>query len=283
MIKRLFLILCLMTSWRICSLSLDVSAQAAPETASEVDSQHAISQFRNAYHALILADKARDAKKLTEAAQLYKQAMYAYTRLAEKHPDHLIRFRIVYCEKQIETLLKKIERKKRKNQTASQVGAGYRKRITDEGQTQVERIASEAKVLLKKGETVRARSLLFKGLRLDPDNTTIRLLMGIAQCQAGKFEDATYLLQQLVEENPFHASTHVALGATYFGLSRLTEARKEVQRALKLNPSLSEAHYNMAQIMLAIRPVDLDAVRYHYKKARQLGGEPDKKFEFLLK
>lgn len=238
----------------------------------------AIVQLKNAYYTLVKADEARDNENFTEAMELYREALHSYVRLSRTYPDWqpgAIRFQITYCNNQLEAVLKKMDMKILSPELEG-TAAG-------EGEPDLEAIKSTAKLLLKKEETAKARSLLLEGLRLDPDDKTVRLLMGIVHCQAREFENAVHLLEQLVKEDHTNANAHIVLGTAYFGLGRFPDAREEMERAMQLDPDLNEAHYNLTQILLATTPPDLKAARYHYKRALDLGSEPDESLEFLLK
>jgi len=151
-----------------------------------------------------------------------------------------------------------------------------KKGSTGEKQLARKKIKSTSIKFLRKGKTKNAYDVLLKGLNFYPNDRTIRLLMAIAQCQAGKFDDAVYLLNSLIEENPSDAEVNVVLGAAYFAIGRVDGAVENLKRALTINPDFIEAHYDMAQILLSITPPDLEAARYHYKKTLDLGSKPDK-------
>ena len=146
----------------------------------------------------------------------------------------------------------------------------------------LDQITSKAKLLLSEGKFVQARLLLMEGIGIDPDHYLVRLLLGVAQCEAGRFEDALILLRTLVEENPSDPHIHIALAGAHLGLGEAAKARKEVTAALKLKPNMSAAHYNMVQVLMATKPVDLELARHHYKKALELGATPDEAIEALL-
>jgi Flp pilus assembly protein TadD len=137
-------------------------------------------------------------------------------------------------------------------------------------------------MLLEKGETGRARTLLIEAMRVDPDSLDVRMLIGVTQCRSGQFENAMYVLQRLAEEHPANPDVHVLLGTAYFGLGRKASSRKEMERALDKDPDHGEAHFNLAQIYLAVSPPDFEAARAHYKRAIALGCRRDADTELLL-
>jgi len=245
---------------------------------AESEKAPAAEQFHTAYNILQRADELRDKQQSGAAVRLYMEALDNYTRLTKEFPDwepSVVRFRITYCDNQLESLLKRIEDEK--------AGGGKQPGQKEEqGASDLEIIKSTARLLLKDGQTAKARTLLLDGLNLDPDDRVIRLLSGIAQCQAGEYEDAMYVLSQLVEENRSDPVAHVLLGAAYFGLGQFKDATEEMKAALSFDPGLHEAHYNLARVMLALTPPDRDAALRHYERAIELGGAPDEEFGSLL-
>ena len=125
--------------------------------------------------------------------------------------------------------------------------------------------------------------LLGEGRRLDPADTSICLLFAMTQCQAGEFTDATNVVQRVLDESPSNACAHVVMGTAYFALGKREQAGKELQRALEINPALESAHYDLARLLLMAQPPDLQGAQEHYGKAVQLGAEPDRSLETLLK
>lgn len=308
---RVTILLGLTLGWRLCAApervsesgpqggaTHDESSNDSVMTAADPEQGSAAHQFNSAYRILVSADEARDAGQWTEAMGLYRTALTAYTKLAKTYPHlqpGIVRFRTAYCGNQLEAVLQKMTGKKFRAETmpgqiaepAGGESPGGESRVAKSSRAaeapDSEAIKSAATVLLKNGETEKAAAVLLNGLRLDPDNGAIRLLMGMVQCQAGRFDDAMYLVEQLIEEDPSNANAHVVLGTVYFGLGQTAKAREKMERALDLDPYLSEAHYDLAQILLATKPLNLPAVRYHYRKALELGGAPDKNLDFLLK
>lgn len=271
-------------------------------------------KFDEAYDILTMADDARDSGLLPEAVKLYREALNRYITFSQTYPQwqpSVVKFRISYCDDQLEVALDRLQRRaagaedqsreiayhaepqgsgaaQDENKPADPSIASVKGRTEERDankqlESPIDSIKRDAKRLLKTGEAETARELLLEGLRLDPDDGAIRLLMGVARCQTGEFEDAIYLLQQMIEEAPSNANIRVALAGAYFGLGHLTAAEEELEHALAINPDLPDAHLNMIQILLSTTPLDLDGARDHYIKALNLGVEPEKSLDFLLK
>ena len=270
-LTRLFLAVCVFTA------SLAWSAPA------DSDGLPAGVQFRNAYQAIILADEVRDEDDFIGAMNLYEKALNLYAKLAREYPHwqpSITKFRMSYCKDQLEGVLKHVM----DNETFAKrkpSAPGIRNPAMPSA-TKIRTKHYAACELLKSGKPIEARKLLMDELLENPDDVTVRLLIGIARCQEGKFADALYLLEPVIAEAPQNPDAHVALGAAYFGLSRMADARKVVSRAIKLNPHSSEACYNMAQILMTEDPPDIRAAKTYYKLSLESGGKSDSNLEKLL-
>jgi Flp pilus assembly protein TadD len=261
--------------------------------------QNASSQFDDAYKALMAADDARDTNKNGEAIKLYKKALELYMSLAQTYPSlqpGVVKFRITYCNNQIESLMQRTDDKHASEPSSGAVDqsdeSGRVKQANgkptsgssdkDTHAADVEQIKSTAKGLLLSGESEQARALLMEGVHLDPDNKTMRLMIGLAQCQGGLFTDAVYLLAELVREDPTNAQAHLALGTACFGLGRFDDAAASLKRATELDPNLAEAHYDLAQVLRMTKPPNMAGAREQYQKALKLGLKRDKELDSIL-
>ena len=264
--------LCLATAIRLC----------VAETPPETGELSADAQFKAANETRIKGDNARDGGNTGEAALAYREAMTAYQKLANKYPDWqpgVMKFRITYCSNQLEALTKKTAGGTLPPPEAAE------QRVPETPATpaaQMKNIKAGATQLLLKGETVKARELLMEGMRLDPDDITVRLLTGISQCQAGEFDGAVDLVKQVLVEAPSNACAHVVLGTILFSQGKTAEAEQELRRALESSPNLKAAHYDLARLLMMNVPPDVVQARSHYTKAIQLGATPDRSFESLL-
>lgn len=240
-------------------------------------------EFREAYLLLSQADYARDNQHFSLSIDLYRRALDRYIELAKKYSDWqpgVVRFRLSYCDNQLKSLLKnvkegRIKLKKPGSRAAAEDTASNAEPPAGDS---VER----AMELLAAGEVNAARDLLLEALKDHPDNIAVRLLIGVVQCRVRKFDDAVFLLENLIEETPGNADAHVILGTAYFGLNRSDDAVGQMKKALELEPSHKEAHFNLAQIMLSIKPPDKDEAKNHYRKALSLGIAGDEELSALL-
>jgi tetratricopeptide (TPR) repeat protein len=136
-------------------------------------------------------------------------------------------------------------------------------------------IKATAKRRIESGAFEGARTILLEGMRIDPDDKTIRLFLGLVQCRVGRFEDAASLLRTLLEETPDDANAHLYLAGALTGLGQMDAAAKELRLAIRYEPQMHQAHFNLAQILLRINPPDGTAAREHYTLSMKYGGQPD--------
>ncbi|MGQ9661841.1 MAG: tetratricopeptide repeat protein [Kiritimatiellia bacterium] len=261
-----------------------LGADSAEESAAE--------RARRAAYVLEKAEEARAAGKNIEATILYKDALARYSSLAEKYPEwepEVVRLRLVYCNEQLQGLLEPKKRANEGPQSLPQASPVLEKtppvpkhELHESTDPRVKRIVALVKQLIISGATEEARTKLIEGLRIDPDNAALRLLIGIVQCRAGNYADAAYVLETLLEEQPQNAPAHVALGVAYAGLGRTADAERQNLTALELNPRLAEACYNLTRLLLLKEPPNLQSAHRYYLKALELGAQPDEEVEEAL-
>jgi len=249
--------------------------------------QPAGTRFHSAYRTLIRADIARDEKRFGDAIELYQTSADTYTRLMREYPDWepgATRFRHQHCHQE----LKRLRRLENEGLIKPSTG-GERATSTSPAPVAVpvqagglHGIKVTAVRLMDAGRPEEARQALLDGMDLNPDDAGLRVLLGIAQCQAGRHHDALFLLRNLVEEEPHNAHAHAALGTAYFGLARYADAAVEMKKASDSSPALSAPHFNLAQILLATEPPDTGGAAYHYRKALRLGAKRDAGLERRL-
>jgi tetratricopeptide (TPR) repeat protein len=269
-----------------------IAAASLFVTAASADIISATMKFSTAYELLVKADRARDEGEPQQALTLYKYAINTYTEIATEDPDFqpdMIQFRIAYCDSQLAAVLEGMQPTMadatRGNADPSNIVAKVM--ALDAAPPGIDpatirELLVGARRKLEEGEPEAARGLLLQGFKIDPDNADLRLLAGLAQCQARKFSDAIFLLGELVDEQPSNAPVRVGLAAAYFGDGQTDAAQRELEAAMALEPDLKEAHYNMAQLFLAGPAPDIKAVTRYYQRARDLGAAPDLRIEAAI-
>ena len=143
-------------------------------------------------------------------------------------------------------------------------------------------VVEEAMQCMRKGEWSRAHELIVAGLARHAADSELQLMLGMVQCREGRFGDAVKTLRPLTERDPADAKARVALGAAYIALGQYIDARMELLAAVGFAPDMSEAHYNLAQVLLWGKPSDPEMAGDHYRQAVKLGAAPDPAFELEL-
>lgn len=144
-------------------------------------------------------------------------------------------------------------------------------------------IKAEAKRLLGENNPAGAVALLRESTELMPGDPDLVVMWAVAQCRAGEFGEAVRLLKPFDGWHPTNADAMMTLGTAYMGLGSIGDARVATEKALKIAPNSAEAHYNLAQILLAVNPPDLEQVQEHYRRAVELGIAADQEFENALR
>ena len=81
-------------------------------------------------------------------------------------------------------------------------------------------------------------------IREAPDFYEAHLALGLVYVQADQGEQAVEEFRKAIQEKPDSAEAHADLGAVLTE-SDLAEAVKELEGAVKLDPTLTSAHYNL--------------------------------------
>jgi protein O-GlcNAc transferase len=114
------------------------------------------------------------------------------------------------------------------------------------------------------------------------DDAQAWVLLGTAYCLAGKYNPAVEVLTPLVVNDPSNARAQNAIGAAWMGLGDTRAAKVALEKAVSLDPELADAHFNLAQVLLATGPENEDKARQHYRKAMALGAPADEELAKTL-
>lgn len=88
------------------------------------------------------------------------------------------------------------------------------------------------------------------------DESAIHYRLGVVHLNDRNLTDALKELTRAVEMYPGDASYHNALGLAYFAKGMNKEALKEMDRAIKIDPELSEARVNKSAVYIVERDWD---------------------------
>jgi tetratricopeptide (TPR) repeat protein len=122
--------------------------------------------------------------------------------------------------------------------------------------------------LLELGQARAAIPLLERAHHLDPESVATHINLGGAYVMAGRHKEAIPLLESARNAEPDNSMIWINLGAAYLGNPVLATSEQQMQaivafeRALELNPSAPNVHYNLGLIFLDRDDLDLAAAAF---------------------
>ena len=111
-------------------------------------------------------------------------------------------------------------------------------------------LVGASRCFLRLGMVDQARDLLFQWSVIPSPENSINLLLALILCHDRQYARAIQLAEIVVNDDNANASAHVILGVALAGTGQTDQAISEMQKALVLNPRLSEAHYNLARLLI---------------------------------
>lgn len=104
--------------------------------------------------------------------------------------------------------------------------------------------------LFKRGESATAEGILANIIKTEPARADVLFLLGTAQLQTGRVQEASENLQRAVDLFPSSAVYESNFGEAYRRLNQLAQAMEHLGRAVSIDPNLAVARYNQG---LALR------------------------------
>lgn len=245
--------------------------------------------LESSYSEMVKGDLHRDAGNIEEAIKAYNAALSGFINVAQKNPEldtEVVRFRIAYCDNQMESLMteSRSDAAKNINTTSTRPLRAPQPVQSPSDAAQGSAIKlKEIKEQIIRRQLTEARDGLIAMMKKNPDDPEIRILMGIVQCMLGRFDDADNLMTTLIEEQPGIAHAYVILSTAKIGLGDAEAARGALEKAIDLKTHIPEAYYNMTRIILSTKPVNTNSATALYRKSIELGGHKDSELEYLLK
>jgi len=128
-----------------------------------------------------------------------------------------------------------------------------------------------------------AEESLQKAIAVAPEDTFSHCTLGIVYYQEKRYDDAINSLTRALAINPKYAVAHNYLGITASQKGWQEAALKELETAIDLDPNYGDACFNLAVVYAMQQPPNKDMARKFYKRATDLGAEPDAGLEQLVK
>lgn len=138
-------------------------------------------------------------------------------------------------------------------------------------------------VRFREGKMKLAEEAFKKAIAVAPQDTFSHCTLGIIYYSQNKFDDAVNALTKAISINPKYAVAHNYLGITASQKGWQEAAMKELETAIALDPNYADANFNLAVIYATQQPSNKEEAQKHYKRATDLGAEPDAALEQLIK
>lgn len=135
-------------------------------------------------------------------------------------------------------------------------------------------------VQLRLKDPVAAADLFRRAVELDAENPYAHRMLGFAQMSQGRLTDAVRNIRKAVQLAPEDAKNQLLLGIIENRLGHTREAESCYKAAIFADPTPSEPYYNLA--LLYSKDKRLDAARDFYHQALEHGAIPDPKLEQRL-
>lgn len=132
------------------------------------------------------------------------------------------------------------------------------------------------------GRPAEAEKHLRHALSLQLDNAAAWLTLGTLYMEQGKLDAALAALAQSAVSDPTNPRTRNYLGVVLGRKGWLDAAQDELRKAVEIDPSYSDAHYNLAFFYLDRDPPLVELARRHYYRSVELGAPRDAELERQL-
>lgn len=144
-------------------------------------------------------------------------------------------------------------------------------------------LSNKAVVQFRMGKLKQAEETFRKALAIAPEDHFCWGTLGIVQYSQNKYDEAVNSLTKSLAINPKNPTAHNYLGITAAQKGWLEAAEKELLTATQLDPKYADAWFNLAVTHTLKNPPNKEEGRKAYRKALDLGAEPDPAMEGSLK
>ena len=133
------------------------------------------------------------------------------------------------------------------------------------------------------GDPAKSEILLKQAVRQRLETAPAWLTLGMICMDQNRFPEALAALSQAALYDPNNARIRNFLGVVVGRQGWIYGAQQELRRAVELDPTYADAHYNLAAFYLQEKPPAIELAKRHYFKAVELGVEKDSSMEKLFK
>ncbi len=135
----------------------------------------------------------------------------------------------------------------------------------------------------RNGKLKLAEESFKKAIAIAPEDGFAHCTLGVIYYSEGKYDEAVNSLTKALAIQPKNAIAHNYLGITASQKGWQEAAVKELEAATALDTNYADAFFNLAVAYATLQPPNKELARKHYKRATQLGAEPDPALEQLIK
>jgi len=130
------------------------------------------------------------------------------------------------------------------------------------------------------GNMRRAEELMIRSTEIAPELAQNWMTLGLIYFDQGKDMLAISALGRALHEDPNDPRIHNFMGVVIREQGWIVGSELELQRALLLDPTYADAHYNLAVMYMDKNLIEL--AKRHYNLAIENGAQPDKTLESEL-
>ena len=113
----------------------------------------------------------------------------------------------------------------------------------------IEYIIETALSYQREGKLSEAARIYNKVLEIEPKQTDAIHLLGLVAFANHDNEKAVCLISEAILLNPNVADYYINLSSVYLSLDQNVLAKSHIKMAIQLDPGMSEAHYNLGNIL----------------------------------
>ena len=132
------------------------------------------------------------------------------------------------------------------------------------------------------GNNAKARETAQRVLKVDDSNPQALGLLSIIYWAEGDLSRASKLIKKALSTTQTDPQLYNYLGVIQHTQGDPQKAIQSLEKAVELDPSHSEAHFNLAVMYATSEPKNVDEARKHYEQALTLGSQRDDSLEQLL-
>jgi protein O-GlcNAc transferase len=114
------------------------------------------------------------------------------------------------------------------------------------------------------GQITEANQLLAQLIKRNPDLVDVKLNFGLNLQRLGKDAEAVDVFRELLKADSTNAIAHFDAGLSYYNLTRIEDAKQELEAALAIAPDYTKAESLLANILVRQQLLDQARTRFSH-------------------